>query len=184
MSCSTNINPLYNSYFTLVFGRGTQQFELNCQKANIPGCSIPEHPQPTIFGTTIPVPTLQFTYETLNVEFIVDSELANWKSIYSWMRNMANIADDSDSTTSSTDHGKYNLDYQSWHHSATLGIYDPVTRCIKTTINFKYIIPISLGGMMFQTDSSDTIIQKASAKFKFSYYEICPDAPGDLHDSV
>jgi hypothetical protein len=174
MSCNNNINPLYNSYFTLVFGRGTTQFELNCQKANLPGCSIPENPQPTIFGTTIPIPTLQFSYEPLTVEFIVDSELQNWKSIYSWMRNMANI--ESDSTK--------NIPYETWHWNASLGIYDPVTRCIKTTINFKYIIPITLGGIMFQSDSSDAIIQKASCKFKYSYYEICPDASEDLTGSV
>jgi hypothetical protein len=174
MSCNNNINPLYNSYFTLVFGRGTTQFELNCQKANLPGCSIPENPQPTIFGTTIPIPTLQFNYEPLTVEFIVDSELQNWKSIYSWMRNMANI--ESDSTK--------NIPYETWHWNASLGIYDPVTRCIKTTINFKYIIPITLGGIMFQSDSSDAIIQKASCKFKYSYYEICPDPAEDLTGSV
>ena len=174
MSCNNNINPLYNSYFTLTFGRGTTQFELNCQKANLPGCSIPDSAQPTIFGTTVPIPTLQFNYEPLSVEFIVDSELSNWKSIYSWMRNMANIIDDNTN----------NLSYQNWHWNATLGIYDPVTRCVKTTINFKYIIPIQLGGIMFQTDSSDAIIQKASCKFKYSYYEICPDAPDVLLGTV
>lgn len=184
MTCNNNINPLYNSYFTLVFGRGTTQFELNCQKANLPGCSIPETPQPTIFGTTIPIPTMQFSYEPLTVEFIVDSELQNWKSIYSWMRNMANISDDSDTTKSNTDDKPYNLAYENWHWNASLGIYDPVTRCIKTTINFKYIIPVTLGGIMFQSDSSDALIQKSSCKFKYSYYEICPDPYGNLIGSV
>ena len=113
MSCISNINPLYNSYFTLVFGRGTRQFELNCQKANLPGCTVPDTSQPTIFGTTVPVPTMQFNYETLNTEFIIDSNLTNWKSLYSWMRNMSNIDDDT----------SHNLDYQEWHKTATLTIY-------------------------------------------------------------
>jgi uncharacterized ubiquitin-like protein YukD len=40
---------------------------------------------PTILGTTIPVPTMTIQFEQLNVEFLVDSNLANWKSIYSWI---------------------------------------------------------------------------------------------------
>lgn len=170
MTCKSNINPLYNSYFTLTFGRGTKQFELNCQKANIPGCALPDHPQPTILGTTVPIPTLQFTYDTLNVEFIIDSQLENWKSLYSWMRNMSNIADDTG----------YNMPYQDWHHWAVLTVYNPVNSCEYTTVNFKYIIPVRLSGINFQSDSADAILQKASCAFKFSYYEINPDPPANL----
>jgi hypothetical protein len=74
---------MYNSYFRLVFGRGTKQMELMCQRANLPGISVPDQPQPTTLGTTIPVPTMVANFETLNVEFIVDSDLTNWMSLYS-----------------------------------------------------------------------------------------------------
>lgn len=174
MSCTTNLNPLYNSYFTLFFGRGTKQFELNCQKANLPGCTIPEVNQPTTLGTTIPVPTMQFNYETLNVEFIVDSELENWQSIYSWMRNLANIETDTE----------YNLTYQDWHHQADLVIYDPTTNAAKITARFSYIVPSKLSGLVFQTDSADVIIQKATCQFKFAYYTFCPDAPTNLKNGL
>ena len=60
---------MYNSYFRLVFGRGTKQMELMCQRANLPGISVPDQPQPTTLGTTIPVPTMVANFETLNVEF-------------------------------------------------------------------------------------------------------------------
>jgi hypothetical protein len=173
MSCISNINPLYNSYFTLVFGRGTRQFELNCQKANLPGCTVPDTSQPTIFGTTVPVPTMQFNYETLNTEFIIDSNLTNWKSLYSWMRNMSNIDDDT----------SHNLDYHEWHKTATLSIYDPISHCSTTTVTVKYIVPTKLTGINFQTDSADAIVQKASCTFKFSYYSLCPDAPSILSGS-
>ena len=170
MSCITNINPLYNSYFTLIFGRGTKQFELNCQKANLPGCSVPDVSQPTIFGTTIPVPTMQFIYDPLQVEFIVDSELTNWKSLYSWMRNVANIETD---TTNS-------LPYDQWHHQAVLSLISPISNCTTTTITFRYIVPTKLSGIVFQSDSADAIIQKASCSFKFAYYDMDPDALENL----
>jgi hypothetical protein len=122
-------------------------------------------------------------FDPLSVEFIVDSNLENWKSIYSWMRNLANIADDS----------SYNiLDYQKWHHSASLLIYNPLykfstptnnpTGCnnVVLTVNFKHIIPASLSGINFQSDSTDLIPQKATCSFRYSYYEITPDAPANL----
>ena len=92
--CADNINILYNNQFKLVFGRGTKQMELMCQKANLPGIRIGEQVQPTTLGTTIPVPSLAVTHEPLNVEFLVDSNLYNWKTLYSWIRNISNIADD------------------------------------------------------------------------------------------
>jgi hypothetical protein len=173
MSCIPNLNPLYNSYFTLFFGRGTKQFELNCQKANLPGCTVPDVNQPTTMGTTVPVPTMQFNYETLNVEFIVDSNLENWKSIYSWMRNLANIENDTEN----------NLDYQDWHYQATLSLYDPTTQCPALNVRFYYIVPTKLSGLIFQVDSADALLQKASCQFKYSYYDFCPDAPENLYDS-
>jgi hypothetical protein len=173
MSCIANINPLYNSYFYLTFGRGTQQFELLCQKANLPGCTVPDTGQPTIFGTTVPIPTMQFNYETLNVEFIVDSDLTNWKSIYSWMRNLSNIE---------TDGGPTNIPYYDWHATATLVIMNPTCQGPVLSVAFKHIVPTRLSGIVFQSDSTDALIQKATCNFKFSYFILDPDAPNDLRN--
>lgn len=181
-SCADNINVLYNNQFKMVFGRGTNQMELMCQRANIPGIRLNEQSQPTVLGTTIPVPTLGVTFETLNVEFIVDSNLSNWKSLYSWIRNLSNIADDS----------SYNLQYQDWHFKATLYVYDtgykfptPQTQNVSCNqillaVNFKHIIPTALSGINFQSDSADLIPQKATCSFKYSHYEFTPDAPTNL----
>ena len=88
--------------------------ELMCQRANLPGISVPDQNQPTVLGVTVPVPTMSANFELLNVEFIVDSDLTNWKNLYSWIRNITNITNDVD----------HNLLYQDWHHSANLGIED------------------------------------------------------------
>lgn len=179
-SCSDNINILYNNQFKLVFGRGTNQMELMCQRANIPGIKANEQNQPTVLGTTIPVPTLGVNFDPLNVEFIVDSDLSNWKSLYSWIRNISNIENDS----------QYNLNYQDWHYQASLLIYDPTTKfnvaqaapCdnIVFTVNFKHIVPTALSGINFQSDSADLIPQKATCSFRYSYYDITPNPPSDL----
>ena len=180
-TCADNINVLYNNQFKLIFGRGTNQMEIMCQRANIPGIKVNEQNQPTTLGTTIPVPTMGVNFEPLNIEFIVDSNLTNWKSLYSWIRNISNI--ESDNT--------YNLNYQDWHYQATLLIYDPLYKVhtpdnsapchtVVLTVNFKHIIPVSLSGINFQSDSTDLLPQKATCSFRYSYYELTPDAPGDL----
>ncbi len=163
--CSSNINPLYNSYFRLIFGRGTKQMELMCQRANLPGIAVPDQNQPTVLGVNIPVPTMSANFELLNVEFIVDSDLTNWKNLYSWIRNITNIQNDID----------HNLMYQDWHHSANLYLFDPSNNCSILQTTFHYIIPVKLNGLVFQADSSDAVIQKATCSFKYSYYDMWID---------
>jgi hypothetical protein len=183
MTCnSSNINPLYNNSFKFIINRGTDQLELMVQRVNLPSITIGDQAQPTIFGTTIPVPTLAIGFDTLNVEFVVDSNLENWQSLYTWMRFMTNIADD----TSYND-----MDYQYWHNYAILSIYgnpqdinfSSSSSCGSTgiTVKFHNVIPISLSGLNFQSDSTDLTIQKSTCKFKYSYYEFLPDPSGYIN---
>jgi len=174
LNCSGNTNPLYNGYFSLLFNRGTSQFELLCQRVNLPGISVPSLVQPTTLGTTIPVPSMVAAFADLSVEFIVDENMTNWKSLYSWIRNISNIKDDSSN----------NLEYYKWHTTATLNIFsEPYTKngCnTPISVTFVNIVPVSLGGLQFQSDASDTSIQRTTCAFKYSYYTINPDAPSDL----
>lgn len=170
-----NTDPLYANYFQLSFGRGTRQLELMVQKCNLPGLTIPDQGQPTIFGTTVPVPTMAAQFETLNIEFIVDKQLTNWKSLFSWMRNLSNIQNDY----------QYNIeDYQNWHHTATLKLMSTDFKYGCTTVvqsvTFAHIIPVKLSSLTFQSDSPDAQIVKASCIFKYSYYTLDPDASPNL----
>lgn len=176
--CQTNTDLLYNNYFQLKILRGTTVLELMVTKANLPGITIPDQAQPTIFGTTIPVPTMSVQYEPLYVEFLVDSNLTNWKSIYSWMQNMTNIQD----STSN------NLPYGDWHYTATLilpsttykynGCVDPVL-----TVGFQNFIPVKLTGIIFNSESNDSQQIKSACTFKYSYYTLNPPAPENLYNS-
>ena len=174
-TCSSNVNTLYNNYFNIRFDRGTTQFELMCQRVNLPGISVPDFPQPTSLGTTVPIPTLSAGFEPLSIEFIVDSDLTNWKSMYSWIRNVTNIADDQN----------HNLIYDNWHVSANLYVYSEPYKPLgcntpNLVIKFNHVVPVSLSGLNFQSDVTDASPQKASCKFKYSYYTMTPDAPSVL----
>lgn len=172
-NCQSNINNLYGNYFSFVINRGTQNLELMVQKVNLPGLSVPEQPQPTILGTTVPIPTMSIQFEQLTVEFLVDSNLQNWKSIYSWIRDITNIQDATN----------YNLNYKNWHHTASL-ILHPTVNCDTPnpvlTVQFDNIVPVRLSGLVFQSDVSDAPILKATCIFKYSHYELTPDATSSL----
>lgn len=175
LNCQDNLNPLYNNYYKLEILRGTRLLELMVQKVNLPGLAVPDQAQPTIFGTTIPVPSLTMQFEPLTVEFIVDENLTNWKSIFSWMRNITNIYDAETA----------NIGYREWHYDANLIIASSIFKyegCTDpaVTVNFTNLIPTRLSGLIFQSDSPDTNILKASCTFKYSYYTLKPDAPENL----
>lgn len=173
--CKNNINPLYNNYFRLTFSRGTSQFELMCQRVTLPGLSIGETKQPTTLGTTIPIPTLAANFEPLKVDFIVDNDLTNWKSIYSWMRNISNIDNDT----------SHNISYQTWHIKAVLDILNPINcNTVDLSFTFHNVIPTSLGGLAFQTDNSDVNLVKCNASFAYSYYTMIPDAESNLLNQI
>lgn len=145
-------------------------------KTNLPGLSIPDQPQPTIFGTTIPVPTMAAQFEPLTVEFLVDNNLENWKSIYSWMRNVTNIKDSTSNNIAN---------YQDWHYTATLTLPSALYKydgCVEPilTVQFEHLIPTKLSGMVFTSETNDAQHLKASCSFKYSYYTLNPDAPNNL----
>jgi hypothetical protein len=170
--CQDNTNNLYANYFSFKIERGTNSLELMTQKVNLPGVTVPDQSQPTIFGTTVPIPTMVIQYEPLVVEFLVDSNLENWKTIYSWMRDVTNIKDATN----------YDLTYQKWHYTASL-ILHPTTSCPTDpvlTVNFFHVIPVRLSGLIFQSDVADAPILKSSCTFKYSFYELIPDAPSSL----
>jgi hypothetical protein len=96
------------------------------------------------------------------------------QSIQFELLNVENIANDYD----------HNLNYQDWHHQANLLIYDGFNDSPPTTFKFYHIIPVSLSGFMFQSDSADALVQKATCKFKYSHYTINPDAPSNLKNTA
>jgi hypothetical protein len=64
-------------------------------------------------------------------------------------------------------------------------LYEPTSNCEILRATFHYIIPIKLNGLNFQADSTDSIIQKATCLFKYSYFDMWvgnEDAiPSNLH---
>ena len=90
-----------------------EKLSLFGQKVSVPGVQLSVQPQPTTLGVQIPVAVNTFTFEPLSLEFLVDQNIENWKSIYDWMKAIGNIENDQDNTL-----------YQSWSSYAELNILE------------------------------------------------------------
>jgi len=67
--------------------------EFNCISANIPGVTLIEITQPTRL-MPIRIPGNDMTFEDLNITFIVDEDLTNYRSVHDWMAGLAQMDSD------------------------------------------------------------------------------------------
>ena len=67
--------------------------EFNSIQANIPGITLTELNQPTRL-MPVRIPGNDMTFEDLNVTFIVDEDLTNYRSVHDWMAGLAQMDSD------------------------------------------------------------------------------------------
>jgi hypothetical protein len=155
----SSINTLLTNAFKFTIDRGHNNIELFCQAAGLPGVKLSTQPQPTTLGTQIPIATNTFTFDPLLIEFFIDQNLDNWKSIYDWMKAIGNISDASSEP------------YQDWATEARLIPMNPSLCPIgNRTITFYHVIPVDLGGIGFKADVNDPTQTKCRVAFAYSYY--------------
>lgn len=157
-----NTNPLQPTKFLLTFKKikDTQYF---CQSVNIPGVSLGEVIRTTPF-LDMYSPGTKLNYESLDIEFIVDSELTSWKNMYDWFISMADPDGfekrDNTLNPSSTKHMS----------DATLTVLSSLNNPL-VRIEYIDLFPTSLGAIDFDTRlSSDTIIT-CKASFRYQSYK-------------
>lgn len=178
MASVTNRNPankdlLQSTKYRLNFERikDTTYF---CQSANLPGVSLSEVPRPTPFIDLF-VPGEKMLYDTLNITFLVDEDLASWLRIHDWIRGMTfpvEFQEYSDLAKQSTHSAIRRVNKLPPQYSdATLTLFtnknNPNVRVL-----FKDLFPVTVDSIQFSaTDSADNILT-ASASFRFSYYNV------------
>ena len=67
--------------------------EFNCIQANIPGITLTEIQQPTRL-IPLKIPGNDLTFENLNITFIVDEDLTNYRSVHDWMAGLSQMDSD------------------------------------------------------------------------------------------
>ena len=155
-----------------------------CTAANVPGITLGEAQYATPM-TDMFVTGDKLTFETLNITFLVDEELQNYRELWDWLVGMGSPVshsqwettlakgdgairqfgtDDADPRTKST-YEESNL-----YSDATLIVYSSKNQP-KVEVKFKNMFPTSLSSLEYSQEATDVEYFKASATFRYLYYE-------------
>ena len=163
------------------------EVEFTCQTANIPGISLGGAIQPTPL-VDIPIPGDKISFQSLDINFLVDENLNNYKEIHDWLIGIGfpqnytqfqNLqAEGSDrfpgSTRSTAATGTsipQPLSEGGTYSDATLTVLNS-KNIAKTEIRFQNIYPTSLGSLSYDVKLSDVDYLQAAVSFNYMYYEI------------
>ena len=161
--------------------------EFFCQTANVPSISLGEATVTTPLYD-YPIPGDKVTYGSLDVSFLVDENLNNYKELHDWILGLgfpndnlqyANLAASSadtfpGSTASAAATGtslKQPVSEGGIYSDATLTILNS-KNIAKTEIRFHNLYPTSLGGLSYDIKASDVDYLTVSASFNYINYDI------------
>ena len=155
-----------------------------CTAANIPGITLGEAQYPTPM-TDINLTGDKLTFETLNITFIVDEELQNYRELWDWMVGIgapknhdqwASILTKGDGAvrqfgTEDTDpRTKSTYEESNLYSDATSNSYNS-KNIPKVNVQFKNMFPTSLSSLEYSQELTDVEYFHATATFRYLYYE-------------
>lgn len=164
-----NINPLSPNGFQFSVLR-LPELTYFCQQAEIPLLSLPAPTQATPLSTNIMAGDI-LEYGELNIQFLVDEQMNNYKAIHNWMiglgfpedfsqyeefRNASDFKDLSDSKKNFSD-GFLQI----------LGNNNQIVQ----TIHFFDMFPTSLQSLAFQATNADVNYLIGSVSFRYDLYK-------------
>jgi len=161
--------------------------EFFVQTANIPGITLGEVSMPTPLKD-IPMPGDKITYGNLDVSFLVDENLNNYKEIHDWITGLGFPEDHKQfSDLLATGSDRFSGSTASTSSTGTStpqplsegGIYSDATLTVlnskniaKTEIRFQNVYPVTLGGLSYDIKASDVSYLQVNASFNYMYYDI------------
>jgi len=156
--------------------------------ANLPGISLGVAEQITPLQD-IPLPGDRLQYDTLNIQFLVDENLENYREIHGWLtgvgfpknyeqfQNVQGAATDRYPTTENVGTSK-ELGAIKKSIQDEGGLYSDATLFVLTSKNnsnlevrFRDLYPISLSGLDFNQQATDVNYLTASVTFEYKIYE-------------
>ena len=161
--------------------------EYFCQTANVPSISLGEA---TVTNPLYdyPIPGDKVTYGSLDISFLVDENLNNFKELHDWMIGLGTpesdtqyadlVAGSADRFPGSTS-GANPTGRGDDRPTSEGGIYSDATLTIlnsknvaKTEIRFQNLYPTSLGSLNYDIQASDVDYLTVSASFNYINYDI------------
>ena len=162
--------------------------EYFCTAANIPGITLGNANQPTPLKD-IPIPGDKLDYDTLNISFLVDENLENYREIHGWLtglgfpkdysqfRDLQGAGSDRYPTTQNVGLSK-ELGQVKKAVQDDGGLYSDATLFVLTSKNtnnievrFRDIYPVSLSGLDYNQQANDVDYLTANVTFSYKIYE-------------
>ena len=164
----TNLNPLSPNGFKFNIEK-LGEVEYFCQEVNIPGITIGDPILANPFRA-IPLPGDHLTYDTLNVKFLIDANMENYIAIHNWIVALG-FPEDYDQYIDYINTNQFGVlsELAKSYSDATLQILSGANTPVKT-LNFKDLVPRSIGSLTFQSTNQDVLYLVGDATFSFSYY--------------
>jgi len=161
--------------------------EFTIQTANIPGISLGSTEMPTPLKE-VSMPGDKVNYQSLDVSFLVDENLNNYKELHDWIiglgfpqdyRQFSDVLGTGadrfpGSTSSSAATGtsiKQPLSEGGIYSDATLTVLSS-KNIAKTEIRFQNVYPTSLGSLSYDIKAGDVDYLQVQASFNYMYYDI------------
>jgi hypothetical protein len=154
-----NQNYLQLNEFRFVLHR-TPKMVYFCQQVYFPGLTVTPLVQPAPFSTPIMRPSNKIQYENLDLTFLVNEDMENWKEVRYWMQG---LTPEKDFERSLSEKERYS--------DATLILMTNASNPF-FYITFTNCFPVSLSGIQFSSSVEDIQPAKASIRFEFSGYSI------------
>ena len=161
--------------------------EFFVQSASIPGISLGTAQQNTPL-VDVPLPGDKVTFNSLDISFLVDENLNNFKEIHDWIlglgfpdnhtqfQNLQSAGSDrfpgsTRSTAATGTNTPQPLNEGGIYSDAILTVLNS-KNIAKTEIRFKNVYPTSLGGLTYDVRLTDVDYINASVSFNYTSYEI------------
>ena len=163
-----NQDLLQSAKFILSIPRLTST-QFFCQAANIPAISA----QPKIQNTPLldlMVPGDKISFDTLNIEFLLDEQLQSWLAISDWMRGIYS-PENSEQYAELNTLSKYSQRVKHPQYAdAELAILSS-SNIATTKIKFVDMFPVSLSGIDFDIRLGSDKTMTATASFRYKRYD-------------
>ena len=155
-----------------------------CVAANVPGISLGEASYPTPMKD-IMITGDKLTFETLNITFLVDEELQNYRELWDWLVGIGSPKQHSQWSTALTKgdgavrtfgtpdtdpRTKTTYEESNLYSDSTLIVYNS-KNTPKVNVHFKNMFPTSLSSLEYSQELTDVDYFKATASFRYLYYE-------------
>lgn len=165
-----NINPLSPNGFRFSVDK-LPEVTFFCQQVNIPEISLgaPEMATPL---NPQPLPGDQMEWSPLQIQFIVDEGMKNYKAIYNWITGLAFPVDREQFNTfmrtqrSMADQSTLSKMYS----NGVLQVLDSSNNPA-ATIQLVDVIPVSLSGLTFESTATDVVYLIGNATFRIASFK-------------